>query len=137
MYGHLPLFQRSSVTEQELDNLLTSINMEISLQRANLALDSTERVLRSYKEPRLAYVSTKGSKKVSNLQVSTRGVPSRDPSGDGVVPTDICSEISVLEAQLKKLEVESSKKQCHYRHDLDAIASSIPDSICIQPKGYR
>ncbi|XP_021370592.1 uncharacterized protein C14orf80 homolog isoform X2 [Mizuhopecten yessoensis] len=131
--------KRTIVTEQELDNLLTSINMEISLQQANLALDNTEQVLRKYKDPGLFYQrnSTNSSKKVSNLQVSGH-VRDLSWQGDGPdPPTDIRSEISVLEAQLKRLELESRSKRSRYCSDLDTISSSIPDSICIQPKGYR
>ncbi|XP_060079230.1 tubulin epsilon and delta complex protein 1-like [Ylistrum balloti] len=131
--------KRNTVTEQELDHLLTSINMEISLQRANLALDNTEQMLRTYKDPGLFYLrnTTSSSKKVSNLQVS--GHPNdRSGHGDGPdSPTDIRSEIAVLEVQLKRLELETKRKQSHYCCDLDAIANSIPDSVCIQPKGYR
>ncbi|XP_033734862.1 tubulin epsilon and delta complex protein 1-like [Pecten maximus] len=129
--------KRSTVTEQELDNLLTSINMEISLQRANLALDNTEQMLQTYKDPGLFYQrnTTNSSKKVSNLQVSARERSGQGDSPDP--PTDIRSEIAVLEAQLKRLELETQRKRSHYCSDLDAIASCIPDSICIQPKGYR
>ncbi|XP_069116586.1 tubulin epsilon and delta complex protein 1-like [Argopecten irradians] len=127
--------KRSTITEQELDNLLTSINMEISLQRANLALDNTEQVLKTYKDPELFYQRNTTSKKVSNIQVSARERSGQGDSAD--TTTDIRSEIAVLEAQLKRLELETQRKRSHYCSDLDVIASSIPDSICIQPKGYR
>lgn len=109
--------------------------MEISLQRANLALDNTEQVLKTYKDPELFYQRNTTSKKVSNIQVSARERSGQGDSAD--TTTDIRSEIAVLEAQLKRLELETQRKRSHYCSDLDVIASSIPDSICIQPKGYR
>jgi len=144
---HLYLLQRSTITEQELDNLLASINMEITLQRANLALDSTESMIHTYKSPTLSYVrnttSNTSSKKLSNLQASTNRVPvlgAAGISGQGDGPDtvgDLRSEILTLESRLKQLELQSDKQKSRYHLELDAFAGSIPDTICIQPKGCR
>lgn len=123
--------QRDGISTQELDNLLASINMEISLQQANLALDDTETML-NHRDPHLSYIkANKQGKKLTNLTEPSRySFESKEQNDYGV---DVRTEISQLEIQLQRLENELFKKQSNYKTELDNMASNIPDVICIQP----
>ena len=114
--------------------------MEISLQRANLALGNTEGLLHQFSEPHLAYVKNSANKKHSNTQTDS-GLVSKSQGhfpwqgqGDSYeMPVDIRSEIAAMETQLHRLEFETERKRNCYRSELDNMASHIPDAICIQP----
>ncbi|KAJ8309115.1 hypothetical protein KUTeg_013989 [Tegillarca granosa] len=123
--------QRDGISTQELDYLLASINMEISLQQANLALDDTETML-NHRDPHLSYIkANKQGKKLTNLTEPSRySFESKEQNDYGV---DVRTEISQLEIQLQRLENELFKKQSNYKTELDNMASNIPDVICIQP----
>ncbi|KAK3092916.1 hypothetical protein FSP39_008842 [Pinctada imbricata] len=129
------------VTTEELDKLLASINMEISLQKANLTLGNMEDRIHHYKEPRLIYARNSAKNKLTNVTGgsnygtgSNKYSASRQGQGDFCdVPIDIQNEISALESQLQRLELETERKRSRYRAELDNMACSIPEVICIEP----
>ncbi|CAG2236982.1 unnamed protein product [Mytilus edulis] len=126
--------KRSSISGRELDNLLSSINTEISLQRANLALDSTEDILRNQKETRFL-LTKNNSKKLSNLSshISSHVTP-QEQSAPAV---DIEHELALMERQLERIELETNRKREKYRGQLENLASTVPEAICIQPMSCR
>lgn len=126
--------KRTTVSEQELDNLLSSINMEISLQTANLALNSTEDILRNRKETQFSFVKN-NSKKLSNLSghVTSHVTPQQQTQP----ARDIEQELIMMERQLERIELETKRKREHFRGQLEGLASNIPEAICIQPKSCR
>ncbi|XP_063430034.1 tubulin epsilon and delta complex protein 1-like [Mytilus trossulus] len=126
--------KRSSISERELDNLLSSINTEISLQRANLALDSTEDILRNQKETRFL-LTKNNSKKLSNL--SSHISSHVTPQEQSVPAVDIEHELALMERQLERIELETNRKREKYRGQLENLASTVPEAICIQPMSCR
>lgn len=127
-------FQRSSISGRELDNLLSSINTEISLQRANLALDSTEDILRNQKETRFL-LTKNNSKKLSNL--SSHISSHVTPQEQSATAVDIEHELALMERQLERIELETNRKREKYRGQLENLASTVPEAICIQPMSCR
>lgn len=127
-------FQRSAITQQELDNLLVSINMEISLQRANLMLDNTENMLNRLPSPRchFQYMGQPVKKSDSTPSRNLPSLQTLSPGSSMGHPVDIESEIERLEQQLDTLESRVHRTQDIYHHRLENLATEIPDSICIQ-----
>jgi len=104
--------------------------MEISLQRANLALDSTEDILRNHKESQFSLMKN-NSKKLSNLSSHVTPQEQSQPI------VDIEQELLMMEHQLERIELETKRKRENFRGQLEGLASGIPESICIQPMSCR
>ncbi|XP_062591021.1 tubulin epsilon and delta complex protein 1-like [Saccostrea cucullata] len=120
--------KRSEVTEEELDGLLDMLNMEISLQRSNLALGSSDFFL--MRDP--TFVFNKKDKKKPNLPKSTDRLPSA--LGEGLsVPVEISSEIAALESQLRLLETQVGRKTRQYTSDLERLSVRVPGALFVQP----
>jgi fructose-1-phosphate kinase PfkB-like protein len=71
--------------------------MEISLQRTNLALDSTEDILRNHKESQFSLMKN-NSKKLSNLSSHVTPQEQSQPI------VDIEQELSTIQGQVCSLE---------------------------------
>ncbi|XP_062581834.1 uncharacterized protein LOC134243599 [Saccostrea cucullata] len=120
--------KRSEVTEEELDGLLDMLNMEISLQRSNLALGSSDFFL--MRDP--TFVFNKKDKKKPNLPKPTDRLPSA--LGEGLsVPVEISSEIAALESQLRLLETQVGRKTRQYTTDLERLSVRVPGALFVQP----
>jgi hypothetical protein len=122
--------QRSEVSGEELDGLLDLLNMEISLQKSNLALGSSDFFM--IRDP--TFVLNKKDKKKPNLPKPIDGLPSGVGQGDGLsVPVEISSEIAALESQLRLLERDVSRKTQQYTADLEKFSDRVPGSLLVQP----
>ena len=108
--------------------------MEISLQRANLALDSTEDILRNHKESQFSLMKN-NSKKLSNL--SSHVTCHVTPQEQSQPIVDIEQELLMMEHQLERIELETKRKRENFRGQLEGLASGIPEAICIQPMSCR
>ncbi|XP_041351646.1 tubulin epsilon and delta complex protein 1-like [Gigantopelta aegis] len=118
--------KKFEVSSLELDNLLTLINMEISLQKANLIMIKPRSSSCTKRLPKFILQKPCNKTKRSNLS-RERGDPGLSP------PTDIQSYTAELHNQISKLESEISKMQSDCRLELDLLAQKIPSAVCIQP----
>ena len=122
-------FQKSSISETELDNLLSLINMDIAVHKAIIAGHKSNTIMATkFREPRFVFVKKTPNRKTSNIQTGAEAV--------GDTPT-INTEIAALESNLKRLEYESRRKEENYRKELDSFAATVPGAICIQPTLLR
>ena len=118
-------FQKASISETELDNLLSLINMDIAVHKAIIAGHKSNTIMATkFREPRFVFVKKTPNKKSSNIPTGTDGI------GDA---PNINTEIEALESNLKRLEYESRRKEDYYKKELDSFAATVPGAICIQP----
>nr|XP_022329007.1 uncharacterized protein C14orf80 homolog [Crassostrea virginica] len=123
--------KRSEVSGEELDGLLDLLNMEISLQRSNLAMGSSDFFL--LRDP--TFVLNKKDKKKPNLPRNIEHLPAAAIGhGDEMgMPAEISSEISALESQLRLLETELSRNTTRNTSDLERLSLRVPEALLVQP----
>ena len=116
---------------EELDGLLDLLNMEISLQRSNLAMGSSDFFL--LRDP--TFVLNKKDKKKPNLPRNIEHLPAAAIAhGDEIgMPAEISSEISALESQLRLLETELSRNTTRNTSDLERLSLRVPEALLVQP----
>ena len=123
------LLQKCSISDSELDNLLSLINTDIAVHKAIIAADKSNAIMeKSYKEPRFVFVKKTPNTKSRNISLGTDGI--------NELP-DIRTEIEALESNLKRLEYEAKRKEDLYRVEIDSLAASVPGAVCIQPTSLR
>lgn len=59
------------------------------------------------------------------------------PPEQSVPAVDIEQELAKMEQQLERIELETLRKQGHFKTQLESLASSVPEAICIQPMSCR
>lgn len=120
--------KKSSVSDTELDSLLSLINMDIAVHKAVIAGHKSNTIMEtSFREPRLVYVNKTSNKKSGNISSGTEGVET----------PNVKTELEALESNLKRLEYEGNRKEDYYRKELDSLAATVPGAICIQPTSLR
>ena len=128
VYHTLTLSQNSEVTEEELDSVLASIDLEISIQRANIALCSCENFVHSKKyglPTRFIY-----ERKVANQM--TRNMPT-----DVLINLEDASriedEIDALQALVDQLEYDVEQKHEQFKEELQSVGAKFANSVTIPP----
>ncbi|KAK6181364.1 hypothetical protein SNE40_009230 [Patella caerulea] len=126
--------KHEDISEQDLDNLLTSINMEIALQRANLSLSATETMLKPPKQTR--FILQDKTKKTAARQSKHLAPAFSIGQGDGQ-SVDINVAIVDIERRIENLEHDLLVDQGICKTEVENLASKIPDTICIPPLAFK
>lgn len=122
--------KRSEVSAEELDGLLDLLNMELSLQRSNLAMGSSDFFM--LRDP--TFVLNKKDKKKTNLPKHSERLPTALGPGDDMgMPAEISTEIAALESQMRLLETEVARKTQRYTFDLERFSVRVPGALLVQP----
>ena len=116
------LFQSSEVTEEDLENILTSIDLEISIQRASIALNSCEDAVQPRAEPRFLLTSP-----------ATKQSKAKPYTGSEEEIKDVKAEIELLEELVDHLESDVVAKQNQYRQEMHVLSAKFDDSVLIPP----
>lgn len=118
------------MSAEELDGLLDLLNMELSLQRSNLAMGSSDFFM--LRDP--TFVLNKKDKKKTNLPKHSERLPTALGSGDDMgMPAEISTEIAALESQMRLLETEVARKSQRYTFDLERLSVRVPGALLVQP----
>lgn len=110
------------MSAEELDGLLDLLNMELSLQRSNLAMGSSDFFM--LRDP--TFVLNKKDKKKTNLPKHSERLPTALGPGDDMgMPAEISTEIAALE--------EVARKSQRYTFDLERLSVRVPGALLVQP----
>ncbi|ESO86149.1 hypothetical protein LOTGIDRAFT_235524 [Lottia gigantea] len=125
--------KHEDISEQDLDNLLTSINMEIAFQRANLSLSSKRNIVEPKKHPQfiLKDQSKKSVRPSKHLAPAFLG-------GQGDCPgVDINIAIKDIEKRIEDLEHDLLVDQGICKTDMEKMSTSVPNCIFIPPLALK
>ncbi|XP_071080256.1 uncharacterized protein [Haliotis cracherodii] len=126
--------KRQEISNHELDNLIASINMDISVHKANLMLTAAHDVAGTLKpEPSFRLASrarSRGQGKVANVQHSP------GEGGDSCC-TDITRVTEELTHQIQDMRTQLTQMHRECQKTLMGLARNIPSAICIEPTAVR
>ena len=124
------------MSEVELDELLHTLELELSIQRANMVSGSRPRLQprrqrhQWHREPRFIYEPKKPA-------VCTSLPPGlSSPSQIDGAP-DVQREIDSLQGLVEDLEKDLDRKQDHFKLQMQTLASRFTDVVCIPPMAMK
>ena len=128
----LLILQSDNVSEEELDSVLASIDLELSIQRATIALGNTEDYLERHQvETKFKY--DKPAQQITRPKVNVQTQAPSDMSQGSDTWREIESEIQLLQSTMDKLNNDISSRQNEYKDEIQALSQKFKDSICIPP----
>ena len=121
------------MTEEELEAIISAIDLELSVQRASISLyggpgkteswpDQSKDVIFRYK---------KQSDPKRNVRHATKNISSSSSSVIVNNVRDIQEEIQRMESTLKKMQSEVFVKKDAFRREMEEISEKFTDVICI------
>ena len=117
--------QNDDVSEEDIDSVLASIDLELSIQKANIALNNTQDyVQRHQQENQWNYVKN-AKPSVPAVTAASLG------GGDGW--HNVETEIDGLKGIVEQLQAEVDMRKGSYREELQALSEKFDDAICIPP----
>ena len=135
------------MTDAELDDVLSSIDLELSIQRANIALNNCQSYLRDQtperKPPSVEAPSPPPRPREPQFVLAgkTQGkVPTRgaDSLTDGQQDVrNIEDEIERLEEMVGDMQREVEAKQNSFKGDMQSLSGRFQDAICIPPMARK
>lgn len=124
--------QSPEVTENELDTVLSSIDLELSIQRTNIALNNCQTYVHDQHRNPVFILQKKPMNKATTVHVASTS--SAENSSD---VRDIETEIDRLQQVVSGLQQEVDHKQTHFRNELQQVGARFKDAICIPPMGSK
>ncbi|XP_046558059.1 uncharacterized protein LOC124267189 [Haliotis rubra] len=126
--------KRQEISNHELDNLIASINMDISVHKANLMLTAAHDIAGTLNpEPSFRLASKtrfRGQANVANV------LHSPGEGGDSCC-TDIAGVTEDLTHQIQDMRTQLTHMHRECQKTLMGLARNIPSAICIEPTAVR
>lgn len=116
--------QSSDVTEEELDSVLSALELELSIQKANISLKSCESYLTNHStEPSFVY----------DARPPKNNLPFSVAEDNAEEVHAIETEIGELNRLVEKLQDEITIKQDNFKQEMESLSSKFTNAICIPP----
>jgi hypothetical protein len=144
------LFQSSEITPQELDNLIESIDLEISIQKSNISkknvnmhfqqnpstLLSLHKSLNETTANLIGYASQSFQNNETQGNVPSQSSKKSASPGQNWVESlkDIGDEVNGLQEMIDKLQMEIGGKQTEFRSDMQQISERFDEVMSIGKK---
>ena len=127
--------QHNEITEEELDNVILSIDRELSVQKANIALNNCESyIMDQNRLPRFQYQQLQSGKKSKPLPFS----PDTPESSLNVENMrEIEEEIQSLRQLVNNLETDMEAKQEQFKAEMQSLSSRFENVVCIPPMARK
>ncbi|XP_064623209.1 tubulin epsilon and delta complex protein 1-like [Lineus longissimus] len=143
----------SEITPQELDSLIESIDLEISIQKSNISKMNLNHHMQQNQAPVMSYVKKSQNKPTANLGYASQSFQNNNTQGNRLSQPskalspgrpnlaenlrDIGEEVYGLQEMIDKLQFEIDNKQTEFRSDMQHISERFNDVICIPPMGKK
>lgn len=132
--------KESEVTEEELDSILASIDLELSLQRASIALNNTEAYLSTQPsppppaEPLLIYDKPERASRITQIQSASTTIT---PASIASSASEVREEIDRLYGAVSRLQKEVEDKQSVFKTEMQIISNRLQNAIVVPPMEYN
>lgn len=144
----------SEVTSEELDQIVSAINLELSLQKANISLLGIEKnekkIASNWKnwfevninEPRFVMEKKLQKPEKEKTQMNRRKPVLMNNSFSSILSSvpagyashsDIDDEINSLELLVSNIETELNQTQSQLKKEIEHLSSKLTDTVCIPP----
>ena len=122
------------ITEDELNSILSSIDLELSIQKATIALNNCDDYLKVQngpcQEPEFILEKRSQMKKTFNAHSAAT------IEDDGAIK-DIEDEIDSLNDLVSSLEQEMNDKRDNFKEEMQNLSAKFKGAVCIPPMGRK
>jgi len=124
----------NDVTDEELNSILSSIDLELSIQKATIALNNCDNYLDNQngygQEPDFIFEKRSQPKKVFNT-------PTSAPNEHDLAIKDIEDEIGSLNDVVNGLELEINEKRDNFKEEIQTLSAKFRGAVSIPPMSRK